>query len=53
MSERRATRFRERRRQQAGPEKRGRMRRHAPELALFFCLVVIFYAALKYLAHVP
>lgn len=34
-------------------DKSGRMRRHATELALFFCLVVIFYAALKYLAHVP
>lgn len=37
----------------AGSNKSGKMRRHAPELALFLCLVVIFYAALKYLAHVP
>jgi hypothetical protein len=51
-SQRRATRFRERRKQQSDPEKRGRMRRHATELMLFFCLIVIFYAALKYLAHV-
>ena len=48
-----ASRSRERRTPPAGPEKRGRMRRHATELALFVCLVVIFYAALKYLAHVP
>lgn len=37
----------------SSPEKQGRMRRHATELTLFLCLVVIFYAALKYLAHAP
>ena len=50
---RRMTRLRERRTSRAGPEKRGKVRRHATELALFLCLVVIFYAALKYLAHLP
>jgi len=48
----RSTRMQERRRSNA-PEKEGKMRRHATELALFLCLVVIFYAALKYLAHMP
>jgi hypothetical protein len=50
---RRATRLREGRTPRPVPEKRGKMRRHATELALFLCLVVIFYAAMKYLAHVP
>lgn len=35
------------------PPKQQRFRRRATELFLFLCLVVIFYAALKYLAHVP
>lgn len=47
------SRMRERRKLGAGQEKRGKMRRHTTELALFLCLVVVFYAALKYLAHVP
>ena len=49
----RSRRMRERRTPIPEPEKRGKMRRHATELGLFLCLVVIFYAALKYLAHVP
>ncbi len=43
-------------RQRAAPPdtpKQRRIRRHATELLLFLCLVVIFYAALKYLAQVP
>lgn len=35
------------------PSDKQKLRRHATELLLFLCLVVIFYAALKYLAHVP
>jgi len=49
----RSMRRRERRIPSPEQEKRGKFRRHATELALFLCLVVIFYAALKYLAHVP
>lgn len=48
-----STRRRERRTPTPEQEKRGKILRHATELGLFLCLVVIFYAALKYLAHVP
>ena len=43
---------RRRARQGAAPPDQQRIRRHATELLLFLCLVVIFYAALKYFARV-
>jgi hypothetical protein len=46
-------RVRERRAAHSDPPNRQRRRLHATELILFLCLVVIFYAALKYLAKVP
>jgi hypothetical protein len=48
----RARRTREHRRIQPSPYKERSLRRRATELILFLCLVVIFYAALKYLARV-
>ena len=53
VTERRRTRLSEWRARNVAPAKRGKPRRHTTELLLFLCLVVIFYAALKYLAHVP
>jgi hypothetical protein len=53
LSERRRTRLAERVSRNRASGKSGKLRRHTTELALFLCLVVIFYAALKYLAHVP
>lgn len=54
LSIQRSLRARSRRAKQgATPPDNRRMRRHATELFLFLCLVVIFYAALKYFARVP
>jgi transposase-like protein len=53
IDKRRQRRVRERRAARSDPKKLQRFRRHATELVLFLCLVVIFYAALKYLARVP
>ena len=53
IEKRRKRRVRERRAAHSDPPKQHRLRRHATELILFLCLVVIFYAALKYLAKAP
>jgi hypothetical protein len=48
-----ARRMRQRPARQPNPYHRNRLRRRATELLLFLCLVVIFYAAIRYLARVP
>lgn len=50
---RRAQRQREQGGNMRNPEKRNRLRRYATDLVVFLCLAAMFYAAFKYLAHVP
>lgn len=53
VSLQRSQRLRERLAARSKRSNKHTLRRRATELLLFLCLVVIFYAALKYLARVP